>query len=190
MKISIGENIKKFRKERDITQEKLAETLNISVSAVSKWEREETYPDITLIFPIAHYFGVSVDELMGYNRERTEQDIQDIIKKYNCLARNYQNTRDFITEAYKKYPNDYRIMNMYMWDIVSYADCKDETLLKHFDEFTSICHRILDGCNDAKIILDAKNMKAKLLKAQGKVDEAIDLYKKNFRISYKIHFRK
>ncbi|MBQ4510277.1 MAG: helix-turn-helix transcriptional regulator [Clostridia bacterium] len=180
MKILIGENIKKLRKKKDITQEKLAEALNISVTAVSKWEREETYPDITLIFPIAHFFNVSVDELMGYNKEKIEQDILDTIKEYHRLSRSYQSTREFITEAYKKYPNDYRIMNIYMWDTVDCADVKDEAYLEHLDEFTSICNRILEGCNDAKIVLDAKNMRAKLLKAQGKIDEAIALYREEF----------
>ena len=65
MKISIGENIKRLRKQKDITQEKLAEALNVSVVAVSKWERNESYPDITLLFHLAHYFKISVDELMG-----------------------------------------------------------------------------------------------------------------------------
>jgi len=180
MNISIGENIKKLRKEKDITQEKLAEMLNVSVAAVSKWERGETYPDITLIFPLAHYFDVTVDCLMGYNKEKIEQDISDTIKEYHRLLRSYQSTRQFITEAYKKYPSDYRIMNIYMWDIVDYADCKDEAYLEHFDEFTNICNRILEGCTDAKIVLDAKNMQAKLLKAQGKIDEAIKLYKAEF----------
>lgn len=180
MQIIIGENIKKLRKARDITQEKLAEALNVSVTAVSKWERGETYPDITLVFPLAHYFGVSVDELMGYNKEKIENDIQDTIKEYHRLSRNYQNTREFIKKAYKKYPNDYRIMNIYMWDMVDCADSKDEAYLEHYEELTSICNRILEGCTDAKIVLDAKNMKAKLLKAQGKVDAAIALYKAEF----------
>ena len=70
MKISIAESIKRLRKEKDITQEKLAEALNVSVAAVSKWERNESYPYITLLFPLAHYFNVSVDDLMGYNAEK------------------------------------------------------------------------------------------------------------------------
>lgn len=132
---------------------------------------------------MAHYFDVSVDDLMGYNKEKIEQDILDTIKEYHRLLRSYQDTKEFIKEAYKKYPNDYRIMNIYMWDIVDCADCadcKDEAYLKHLEEFTSICNRILEGCTDAKIVLDAKNMQAKLLKAQGKVDEAIKLYKAEF----------
>jgi len=48
----IGENIKRLRQAKNITQEKLAEYLNISAPAVSKWERRETLPDITMVIPL------------------------------------------------------------------------------------------------------------------------------------------
>jgi len=66
MEITIGENIKRLRRERGMTQEQLAEKLNITNAAVSKWERGDSLPDITMLFPIADYFGISVDELMGH----------------------------------------------------------------------------------------------------------------------------
>ena len=66
MEISIGENIKRLRLEKGITQEQLAEILNVSNAAVSKWERGGSFPDITLLFPLADYFEISVDELMGH----------------------------------------------------------------------------------------------------------------------------
>ena len=66
MEITIGENIKRLRLSRKMTQEQLAEVLNISGAAVSKWERGDSFPDITMLFPIADYFGISVDELMGH----------------------------------------------------------------------------------------------------------------------------
>ena len=69
MEITIGENIKRLRRSRGMTQEQLADILNISNAAVSKWERGDSFPDITLLFPIADYFGVSVDELMGHGEK-------------------------------------------------------------------------------------------------------------------------
>ena len=66
MNIKISENIKRLRKAKKITQEGLAEIFNVTPAAVSKWENNETYPDITLLFPLSHFFGVSIDELMGY----------------------------------------------------------------------------------------------------------------------------
>lgn len=63
MNILIGENIKRLRKTRNITQEQLAGIFNVSTVAVCKWETGETYPDITLIPQLAYYFNVTIDEL-------------------------------------------------------------------------------------------------------------------------------
>ena len=63
MKMTIGSNIRRLRTEKGVTQEQLAEAMNVTCAAVSKWERSETYPDITLLQPLAFYFGVSTDEL-------------------------------------------------------------------------------------------------------------------------------
>ena len=66
MKMTIGANIKRLRAAKEITQEQLSVAMNVTCAAVSKWERGETYPDITLLQPLAYYFGVTLDELMGY----------------------------------------------------------------------------------------------------------------------------
>ena len=73
MKITIGANIKRLRTEKGVTQEQLAEAMNVTCAAVSKWERGDTYPDITALQPLAFYFGVSLDTLMGYERENTKK---------------------------------------------------------------------------------------------------------------------
>ena len=61
---TIGQNIAKLRKEKGIKQEELANVLNISAQAVSKWEKGGT-PDIEHIPAIADYFGVTTDEIFG-----------------------------------------------------------------------------------------------------------------------------
>ena len=64
MKNQIGKTIKQLRKEHNLTQEKLAEKLNVSAQAVSKWENGSNMPDITLLVDIADCFNVTVDELL------------------------------------------------------------------------------------------------------------------------------
>lgn len=67
--IKIGERIKAKRKERELTQEELANILYVSKAAVSKWENGESYPDITLLPRIAQLFHITIDELFGYTLE-------------------------------------------------------------------------------------------------------------------------
>lgn len=63
METRIGIVIKNLRKEKGISQESLAQAMGVSVQAVSKWETQCSYPDITLIPQIAEFFGVSIDYL-------------------------------------------------------------------------------------------------------------------------------
>lgn len=67
MSLPIGYNIKKLRNEQQVTQEQLAELLNISYQAISKWENNITVPDVSLSPLIAEYFEVSIDELFKSN---------------------------------------------------------------------------------------------------------------------------
>lgn len=66
---TIGQNIAGYRKEKGITQETLAEICSVTPQAVSKWENDVSYPDITLLKPLARVFGVSVDELLDDGSE-------------------------------------------------------------------------------------------------------------------------
>ena len=69
LEIPVGRNIRRLRKERNMTQRQLAWHLCVSVQAVSKWERGCTYPDLALLLPIARLFDVTLDELFGNEQE-------------------------------------------------------------------------------------------------------------------------
>ena len=59
----LGQNIRRLRIERKLSQSKLAEMLGISPQAVSKWERGNALPDIDLLIPLADVFSLTLDEL-------------------------------------------------------------------------------------------------------------------------------
>jgi len=63
-KIRIGECILNYRKEYGLTQSEFGKLLGVSTQAVSKWERELSYPDIFLLPDISKLIGVSIDEMM------------------------------------------------------------------------------------------------------------------------------
>ena len=64
MDMTIGKRIAFFRKEKGLTQEELAQHMGISPQAVSKWENDQTCPDISALPKLARLFGVTVDELL------------------------------------------------------------------------------------------------------------------------------
>lgn len=180
MEMTIGRNIKRLRTEKGITQEQLSLAMNVTCAAVSKWERGDTYPDITLLQPLAYYFGVTLDELMGYDREKVQSEIDEVIALYR---RNWHDSkgREIIVKAYRDYPNDYWIMYYYMWNIGGdMTDNDPAVLMKHKDEFLSICEKILEGCTEENLRLGAWNMRAKILHAEGKTEEALGIYKTKF----------
>lgn len=78
--MSLSQNIKQFRLEKNLTQEQLAAQLGVSGQAVSKWETSETYPDGSMLVPLAQALGVSLDTLFG-NEIYTIADISYRIKK-------------------------------------------------------------------------------------------------------------
>ena len=63
--MQIGETIRKYRKEKNLTQEEMANRLGVSAPAVNKWENGNTMPDIMLLSPIARLLGISMDSWSG-----------------------------------------------------------------------------------------------------------------------------
>ena len=62
--MSLGEKIKKLRKENNLSQEQLAEKLNVSRQAISKWEANKAYPDIENLILLRKIFDVTLDDLI------------------------------------------------------------------------------------------------------------------------------
>lgn len=78
MELTIGKKLKNLRRERELTQEELAAHLGISFQAVRKWERDEGYPDITMLPVLAKYFGVTADALLGMDEIEARRRYEDI----------------------------------------------------------------------------------------------------------------
>lgn len=153
MKINVAKNLKRLRKERNITQEKLAEFIGVSFQAVSKWERDEGYPDITLLPVLANFFGVTTDELIGMNEIKDKKKLDKILQIWeeNRTAGNIQKCIDICREGLKSFPNDFRLM-MNLSDSLGFLEEIDqETRKKNLEEAIEIDKRILRNCTDNEI---------------------------------------
>lgn len=111
--MEIGKIIKEARVKKKITQEQLSEALGVTTQAVSKWETNCSYPDITLLPIIANYLDVSADELLGIKLEERKRKIAEIINKNDELIneRYLDESLELMNESLKKYPNDELLLN-------------------------------------------------------------------------------
>ena len=100
-------NLKKYRIAKDLTQEEVAEFLGITAQSVSKWERGESYPDITFLPALANIFETSVDLLIGMDAIRAEETRYNIHKTAVEYQKNgeYDKAEKTYREALLIYPN-------------------------------------------------------------------------------------
>lgn len=68
-----GQLITELRKEKGLTQKQLADSLNVTDKAVSKWERGLSFPDISMLEPISELLGVSIMEILAGERQSGEE---------------------------------------------------------------------------------------------------------------------
>ncbi len=153
--MTIGEKIKALRQKNDVTQEKLAEYLNITYQSVSKWENNNALPDITLVVPIANFFGISIDELFDRDRETEAEEVDEYFEKDRVLA-NQGKVEEALAmwrEAVQKYPRNYRCLSQlshYLHSTLHIGYSREEKE-KNAQEAVTICERILRDCTDQDV---------------------------------------
>lgn len=74
---TIGKRIQALRKERGLTQKQLAELIGVTPQAVSKWETDESCPDISILSSLANVLGVSTDELLGADTQQRDIPVRE-----------------------------------------------------------------------------------------------------------------
>ena len=88
---TLGARLQELRKQKGLTQEQLAEKLNITNQSVSKWEKDINAPDITLLVELADLFETSVDYLLGRGENKpmvntTHKSIDQLVFKIRILS--------------------------------------------------------------------------------------------------------
>lgn len=114
MKESMGQIIRRLRRERGITQEELADALGITSQAVSKWENDAGMPDISQLLPIANLFGISMDVLFSRNDTTADEQVESLIHEI-CTVRFPEYGCDYekflaLNECLKTYPNHPKLL--------------------------------------------------------------------------------
>ena len=153
MKLYIGENLKRLRKEKGFTQEQLAERLNVSFQAVSKWECGDGYPDIVMLPSIAQIFGVSLDELVGMQKICSNKEAEKILAQVD--ANESRGLREenvmLLREAVKRFPNNYMMSAKPASNLFCIESKGEEAGEERSAEAAEIAEFILANCTDRKI---------------------------------------
>lgn len=108
----IGEVIRIYRKKKGMTQEEIANRLGVTTPAVNKWENGNSYPDISLLAPLARLLEISTDTLLSYREELTEQEVVQVLGDLGKLMKDgdyekaYRQTVSLVLE----YPNCEELM--------------------------------------------------------------------------------
>lgn len=112
MEIKMGEKIKALRKQKNISQEVLAQVLGVSFQAVSKWETGTCMPDVTMIPSIAGFFEVSTDELFDFNLLEQEEKVMDIVGKAADLRNEKPaEAEKILRQGLKQFPGNEILLN-------------------------------------------------------------------------------
>lgn len=150
MTIYLSENIKKLRREKNLTQETLADFLGVTFQSVSNWERGESYPDITMIPEIARFFKVSMEELLGVNKAEDEEEIERLLEEHDNFTDN-KLIKKSIYHLKDKYPNDFRVQLRYMGYLICFDDATQNT-----KKIEAIYQNIQNNCTKDSIRICAK----------------------------------
>lgn len=177
--INIAENLLKLRHNRRITQDELANFLGITKASVSKWETNQSFPDILLLPQIATYFDVSIDELLGYKPQLSPEQIRN---KYQCLATNFvelpfeevfEKSKALVKEYYSCYPFLLQIGVLWLNHFM-FADGQKRQM-EILQCIAELCEHISNECTNVGLCSDAIILKAMVNLQMGKAKEVIDI---------------
>ncbi len=152
MELMIGDKLKKLRRNRDLTQEEVATHLGISFQAISKWERGDGYPDITMLPTLANYFHVSVDDLIGMDEISSSNKLDEINQKWQenrALGKHKENV-ELMRNSLKTYPNN-ALLLIQLSASLERLDGNEKEKREHLKESIMIHEQILRYCDDSEV---------------------------------------
>ena len=154
MKLSIGENIRRYRQEKGMTQEALAEAIGVSFQAVSRWETGCAYPDIEMIPRIARFFSVSADTLLGIDAASAEERKNEYRLAIRRLREEgkMEKALALSKEALREFPHDWYLL-------ADFCDFLREEIYQGKTEYLSElrrnCNKIWEHCTDHDLQMKA-----------------------------------
>ena len=143
--MTIGNVIKKYRKNKGMTQEEMAARLGVTAPAVNKWEKGNALPDVALLAPIARLLGITTDELLSFKDELTDEEIN----RYLSEVQKDLESKDFydvflsVKKKIEEYPNCEKLI----WQAAVILDAKRMTIeLSDQDRYNNVIFGWFERC--------------------------------------------
>lgn len=191
--INIARTIASKRKEKGITQSDLANFIGVSKASVSKWEIGQSYPDITFLPQLAAYFDISIDDLMGYEPQMTNEDIRKLYKELSVefttkpFDEVVSRCRNITKKYFSCFPLLYQIGVLFV--NYGYTVAKDEKQsASTISEAKELSIRVKNQCDDVELKQLALHLEATCEIMLGNPNEVIGLLKnaKTSTVSYEV----
>ncbi len=129
MTFHLGESLRTYRLQKGQTQEQIADVFGVSPQAISRWENGSAYPDVTLLPGIAMYFDVSLDTLLGMDKLRDADAVNEIHRRVHTLVseQRYAEAVMLIKDSLKRYPNSSGLL-IELCEVLSQTNNTDEAV--------------------------------------------------------------
>ena len=149
---AFGEKLRNHRKKLGMTQEEVAVKVGVSAQAVSKWEKGDGYPDITMLPTLANYFQVSVDELIGMNEISSANKLNEINQKWqeNRARGKHKENVELMRTALKTYPNN-ALLLIQLSASLERLDGSEKEKREFLKESIMLHEQILRYCDDSEV---------------------------------------
>ena len=150
--MQIGQVIRKYRKSKDMTQEEMANRLGVTAPAVNKWENGNSMPDITLLSPIARLLGISLDTLLAFQGDLTDNEVNELIGTLSqkLKAEDFDETFRWAREQMEQYPNCEQLL-LYMTIVLRGACIEKRIADKQYEEYLLAINERLLASHEEKI---------------------------------------
>ncbi len=180
--IHLAKCIAKKRREMNITQEELASYIGVSKAAVSKWELENSLPDITLLPRLASYFNISIDELIGYEPQMTKEEIRRQYQYFKGIlgTKPFLDVQMELDEKIKKYYSCFPFLLQMTVLLLNHYDAaeKPEDVLMWA---LNLARRVKNESKDINDVKAAVNLEVMLDLVLGKPKDALELLDESVR---------
>lgn len=179
MEMNIGPIIMEKRKEKQVTQQELANFVGVSKASVSKWETGQTYPDITLLPLLAAYFDITIDSLLTYEPQLDNHEIQRI---YSMLKKSLgtkspedvlATIRSFVRRYYSCYPFILQ-MGMFLMNHVDLLPGKD-SIQTYTKEAQELFVHVRTQAKDPEMIIQALKYEAYTALTLNEYDQVLEI---------------